>query len=219
MRRRDFISLVGSSAVASPFAARAQQPAMPTIGHLCGESPERWTDRLRGLARGLNEVGYFEGQNVAIEHRWAEGEYDRLPALAADLTGRRVTMIVVDGAPAAVAAKAASTTIPIVFFTGGDPVRIGLVTSLNRPRGNVTGVSVMNVELATKRLEILHELLPGAVYFAMLVNPNSVLTDPLITELRAARAVGYQLEFLTAATNQTARFLYAARRRGGRMAI
>ena len=199
MRRRDFIKVIGGT-VAWPLAAHAQQP-LPVVGHICGESAERWTDRLHGLARGLNEAGYFEGQNVLIEHRWAEANYDQLPTLVADLIGRRVAVIVADGAPAAVAAKASNTIIPIVFFTGGDPVQIGLVASLNRPGGNLTGVSVMNVELATKRLELLHELMPGAARFAMLVNPNNPLTEPVITELRAAPAVGHQLEFLSATTN------------------
>jgi len=201
MHRRQFITLVGGAAT-WPLAVRAQQSRMPVIGHLCGESPERWTDRLRGFARGLKEVGYSEGQNVAIEHRWAEANYGRLPALAADLVIRRVAVIVADGAPAAVAAKAANTIIPIVFFTGGDPVRIGLVASLNRPGENVTGVSVMNVELATKRLDLLQKLVPGASRFAMLVNPNSPLTNPLITELRAAPALRDQLEILAASSNR-----------------
>jgi putative ABC transport system substrate-binding protein len=193
MRRRDFIKVIGGT-VAWPLAAHAQQP-LPVVGHICGESAERWTDRLHGLARGLNEAGYFEGRNVLIEHRWAEANYDQLPTLVADLIGRRVAVIVADGAPAAVAAKASNTIIPIVFFTGGDPVH-GLVASLNRPGGNLTGVSVMNVELATKRLELLHELMPGAARFAILVNPKNPLTEPVIAPTNLPVMQPTKLEFV-----------------------
>jgi putative ABC transport system substrate-binding protein len=201
LKRREFFSLLGASA-AWPVVARAQQAAMPVVGYLGTGSSDEWRDRLRGLRQGMAETGYVEGQNVAIEFRWAEGQNDRLPGMAADLVRRHVTVIVADGAPSVVAAKAANTTIPIVFFTAGDPVRIGLVASLNRPSGNVTGVSVMNVELTAKLFGLLHELLPGAAHFAVLINPTSLLAEAVITELKsAAVAVGHQLETIAASTS------------------
>jgi len=201
-RRRDFITLLGGAAAAWPLAARAQQP-MPVIGYLYEGWPEPNAQLLAAFRKGLSETGYFEGRNVTIEFRWALGQYDRLPELALELVRRRVAVIVAPGGmPAALAVKAATTTVPIVFGTGGDPEQTGLVASLNRPGGNVTGVSAMNVELTTKRFGLLHELLPGASRVAVLVNPDSPLTEPAITDLRAAASsIGRELEVLTAKTN------------------
>jgi putative ABC transport system substrate-binding protein len=168
MRRRDFIAGLGGAA-AWPLAARAQQPAMPVIGYLGAQSADDdYKIRAVPFLQGLKETGYVEGQNVAVEYRWAENQYERLPALAADLVGRRVAVIVAAATAAALVAKAATTTIPIVFTTGGDPVALGLVASLNRPGGNVTGSAVLTAELAPKQLQLLRELIPDAALFGVL---------------------------------------------------
>jgi putative ABC transport system substrate-binding protein len=184
-----------------PRATHAEQPAIPVIGFLHGASPEAYEPMMTTFREGLKEAGYVEGHNVAIEYRWAEGHYDRLPALAADLVRRQVAEIVTVGTPAALAAKAASSTIPIVILVGVDPVQIGLVASLNRPGSNVTGLAGLIVEVAAKRLEVLHELLRTSAAVALLVNPNNPVTEPETKGVRdAARSLGLQLHVLDAST-------------------
>jgi putative ABC transport system substrate-binding protein len=217
MIRREFITLLGGAA-AWPLAARAQQPGkLPTIGFL-GNDAATWTDWTAAFRQGLNEAGYVEGQNATIEYRWAEGHYDRLPALAADLVGRKVTVIAATSTPAALAAKAATATVPIVFTTGGDPIKLGLVASLNRPGGNITGVSSLISELGTKRLGLLRELVPSATVIATLVNPNFPDADGQLRDAEAgARALGLQLIVLRAGTEREidAAFATMAQRGGG----
>ena len=201
MRRRHFITLIGGVAAWWPFAARAQQAAMPVIGFLHGASSEGYKPMVASFRQGLKEAGYIDGQNVGIEFRWADGHYDRLPAMAADLVRRQVAVIVTGGTPAAIVAKAATSTIPTVIIVGGDPVRLGLVESFNRPGGNLTGLAVLTVELEAKKLELLHELLPAATAIALLVNPTTVLTESETKVVQdAARSFGLQLHVLNAST-------------------
>ena len=204
MRRRDFIQAITGSAVVWPLAVRAQQSAMPVIGYLYAGSPESSTQRVAAFRKGLNEAGYREGENVAIEFRWANDQTDRLPELAADLIRRRVAVIATPGStPASLAAKAATTTIPIVFGIGSDPVQEGLVASLARPGGNVTGVAWQSGELGAKRLALLHELLPKAMRVVLLVNPNNPLTAPIVADVQtAAPSVGVQIEVMAATNNR-----------------
>ena len=198
MRRRDFITVL-AGAVGCPHLAGAQQKAMPVIGHLAGGSPGPNASYLAAFRQGLSDTGYVEGQNVAIEYRWAEGHYDRLPAMAADLVGRKVDVIVAGGPPAALAAKGATSTIPIVFSSGTDPVAAGLVAGLARPGGNLTGFSIITVELMPKRLELLAELVPEARVIVLLVNPNHATTEQIIRDVQgAARAKGVHLDVLKA---------------------
>jgi putative ABC transport system substrate-binding protein len=201
--RREFITLLGGAAVTSPLAARAQQRAMPVIGFLHSASSESRREQVVAYREGLNEGGFVEGRNASIEYRWAENQYHKLPELAADLTRRKVTVIAAMSTPAALAAKAATSTIPIVFITSGDPVRSGLIASLNQPGGNLTGVSEIGEELVGKRLGLLHELVPGATRIAVLVNLNSPFAECTIAEVRAAGSIiGLQIEVLTANDNQ-----------------
>jgi putative ABC transport system substrate-binding protein len=204
MRRREVITLLGGAAVAQPLAARAQQAAVPVIGFLHPTSPDAFPDRLRGFRQGLREMGYVEGENVAIVYRFAENQYDRLPELVADLVRRQVAVIATAGDDVALVAKAATTTIPIIFLASQDPVKLGLVGSLARPGGNVTGINFLAGELVAKRLEILRELVPAVTRLAVLVNPafpanaESTLRDVEV----AARAMGLQIQVFNASTSR-----------------
>jgi putative tryptophan/tyrosine transport system substrate-binding protein len=203
MRRRQFIAGLGAAA-AWPVVARAQQPAMPVIGVLNATSSVGYARELVAFRQGLNESGYVEGRNVAIEYRSAEGQYDRLPSLAADLVRRRVSVIAtIGGIPSALAAKSATTTIPIVFELGVDPVEMGLITSLSRPDGNITGVANLNVELGPKKLELLHELIPTATIIGLLVNPANPNIEIVSKDMQvAARALGVEVDVLHASTDR-----------------
>ena len=220
MKRREFISLLGGAA-AWPLAARAQQPALPVVGFLNSASADGYAPFIAAFRRGLAETGFVEGKNVAIEYRFADGQYDRLRALAAELTARNLAVLFANG-PAALLAKAATSTIPIVFTAGFDPIKLGLVSSLARPGGNVTGVSIMNVELAPKRLELMREVVPTATAIGVLVNPTNPNSDTLIKEMQgAARTLGLQLHIQPARTEDdiAAALANLARLRAGALVV
>jgi putative ABC transport system substrate-binding protein len=204
MTRREFIALIGAAGLLLAVKvrrARAQQPAMPVIGFLNGASPDGYAPSVAAFRQGLNEAGYVDGQNATIEYHWADGHYDRLPALAADLVQQKVTVIAATSTPAALAAKAATSTVPIVFTTGSDPIKLGLVASLSRPGGNVTGSTQLSVELGPKRLELARELFPGATTVALLVNPANPLVATVSKDLQAvADTLGMRLHVLHAST-------------------
>ena len=222
MKRRQFLTLLGGAA-AWPLAARAQQPAVPVIGYLNSASPEVDAARLTGLRRGLNQSGYVEGRNLVIEYRWAGNQADRLPALAADLVQLRVAVIVTPGLVATLAAKAATTSIPIVFLVGNDPVQLGLVASLNRPGGNLTGYNVLLGELGSKGLALLHELVPGIATIGFLGNPNNPAVFELMTRdvLAAAPVIGVKVRTLKAATDREidVAFVSVAQERTGALLV
>jgi putative tryptophan/tyrosine transport system substrate-binding protein len=222
IRRREFIVTLGGVACAWPLAARAQQPAMPVIGWLGTDSREVENSEVVSFQQGLKEAGYIEGQNLAIEYRWAEGQYDRLPALAADLVRRQVTVIAASANGAALAAKAATTTVPIVFQVGFDPVQLGLVASLNRPGGNATGVTSLNTEVGPKKLELLHELVPNVAVIGLLVNPDNPTAEIQSREAQvAARKLGLELHIVHARTERDfdAAFATLVKLRAGALVI
>jgi putative ABC transport system substrate-binding protein len=200
MRRREFIGLVGSAAAAWPLATRAQQAGMPVIGFLNGGSPGGYATYVTGFLQGLNETGYVEGQNVTVDYEWARGQYDRLQVMTADLVRRKVAVIAAN-TPAAPVAKAATTKIPIVFVSTGDPVMVGLVTSFNRPGGNITGVGLLGLELEGKRLGLLHQFLPGTTPIGVLVNPANPAADLQLRELqKTAGVIKRQIDIVRAGT-------------------
>jgi ABC-type uncharacterized transport system substrate-binding protein len=223
MKRREFITLLGGAAAAWPLAARAQQPAMPVVGYLNFGSPESDAPRLTGLRRGLSQTGYVEGRNLVIEYRWAGNQADRLPALAADLVQLRVAAIVSPGLVGTLAAKAATASIPIVFVVGVDPVQLGLVASLNRPGGNLTGFNNVTNELGAKGLALLHELVPGTETIGFLGNPNNPMTFELTTRdlLAAAPSVGLKVQILKASNDREidAAFVSVAQARTGALLV
>ena len=202
MRRRNFLGVLGGAAAAWPLAARAQQPAMPVIGLLLSQSPDAYADHFRAFRQGLKELGYVEGENVAITYRFAENKIDRLPALVAELVRRPVTVIAAEAVVGALAAKAGTSTIPIVFALADDPVKLGLVASLARPGGNLTGINFLNVELTSKRLELLRELVPSATRIGVLVNPSGPGAGALSDMGPAASTMGLQIQVLRAGTSQ-----------------
>jgi putative tryptophan/tyrosine transport system substrate-binding protein len=223
MKRREFITLLGGAAAAWPLAARAQQPAMPVIGYLSSLSPEGNAPRQAAFRAGLNEQGFVEGRNVAVEYRFARGQYERLPAMAEELAGRPVAVIVaVGGEPSPVAAKAATSTIPIVFVMGSDPVKVGLVASYNRPGGNVTGINLFTETLGAKRLGLLHELAPQAAMVGFLNNPRFPTAENQLRDAQeAARALGLTVRILSVSTEQEidAAFAIIARERIGAVLV
>jgi putative ABC transport system substrate-binding protein len=221
MKRRDFITLLGGAAATWPPGARAQQAGMPVIGFLNGASPEPYAPMVAAFRQGLKETGYVDGQNATIEYRWAEAQYDRVPAIAAELARHKVAVIVAN-TPGVQVVKAAVTTIPIVFTTGADPIQIGLVASLARPGGNITGVTTLNVEIAPKRLELAHELVPTTTVIAVLVNPTNPNTATELRDLQAAaRALGLQLDILHASTERDLDTVFATlpQRRAGVLVV
>ena len=223
MKRREFIARLAGAAAAWPVAAQAQRPAIPVIGFLSSASPQYYADRVRAFHRGLNEAGYVEGQNVAIEYRWAEDDNSRLAALAAQLVQRQVTVIAAAGAtPSALAAKSATSTIPIVFGIGADPIEIGLIPSLNRPGGNLTGITTLALELGPKRLELLHEIVPAATHIAVLNDPTGLVNaEAVAREQTAARKLGLEFDVLHASseTDFERAFATLARSRAGALLI
>jgi putative ABC transport system substrate-binding protein len=223
VKRREFITLLGGAAVSCPLIARAQQPGIPVVGFLGAPSAAPYARYIAAVHQGLKEVGYIEHQNVAMEYRWADGQYDRLPVFAADLVSRRVAVIVpIGGAPAVLAAKAATSSIPIVFNVGADPIQLGLVAKLNRPGGNITGVAMMTLEMETKRLELLHELAPTSAPIAILLNPSNAQAQSQEREIqRAARVIGRQVLVLNAGNEDEIEKAFAAlvRERAGALLV
>jgi len=223
MRRREFIAIVGCTAAAWPLASRAEQSAMPVIGFLNSASPQPFANYVAGFRAGLKQTGYVDGQNVTIEFRWAEGHYDRLPEMAADLVRRKVAVLVATGGgPSITAAKTSTTTIPIVFTIGSDPVRLGFVTSLSRPGGNITGVNLFVVAMESKRLGLLRALVPGVQLIAVLLNPNlQTYTQQKSDVEEAARVIGQQIHLLSASNESEidAAFATAVKLRAGAMLV